>query len=39
MQTFRKIGSPKKLGAPSLINRNLKISQKVVLNQTERIEI
>ena len=38
-QTFCKIGSPEKLGPPSLICRNLKTLRKVLLNHTKCIEI
>ena len=39
IQTFCKIGSPQKLGAPSLICRNFKTLRKVLLNHAECIEI
>ena len=39
IQTFWKIGSPQKLGRPSLICRNFKTLQKVLLNHAECIEI
>ena len=39
IQTFCKIGSSKKLGAPSLICRNFKIPKKLLLNDAECIEI
>ena len=39
IQTFCKIGSSKKLGAPSLICRNFKILKKLLLNDAECIEI
>ena len=38
-QTFCKIGSPQRLGPPSLICTNSKTMQKVLLNQAECIEI
>ena len=37
IQTFCKIGSPQKLGPPSLICRNFKTLQKVLLNHEECI--
>ena len=37
IQTFLKIGSPQKLGPPSLTCRNFKILRKVLLNQAECI--
>ena len=39
IQTFCRIGSPLKLGPPSLICGNLKTLRKVLLNQAERIKI
>ena len=39
IQTFCKIGSPQKLGPPSLICRNFKTLRKVLLNHAECIEI
>ena len=39
IQTFCKIGSPQKLGPPSLICRNFKTLKKVLLNHAECIEI
>ena len=39
IQTFSKIGSPKKLGSPFLISRNFKILRKVMRNHVECIEI
>ena len=39
IQTFCKIGSPQKLGPPSLICRNFKTLRKVLLNHEECIEI
>ena len=39
IQTFCKIGSPQKLGPPSLICTNLKILGEVDLNHTKCIEI
>ena len=39
IQTFCRIGSPQKLGTPSLICRNLKTLIKVLLNHAECIEI
>ena len=39
IEAFCKIGSPKKLGPPSLICRNFNTKQKVLLNQAECIEI
>ena len=39
IQTFLKIGSPQKLGPTSLVSRNLKTLEKVLLNQTKCIEI
>ena len=38
-QTFCKIGSPKKLGSPSLTCRNIKTLRKILLNYTENIEM
>ena len=38
IQTFSKIGSPQKLGPPSLICRNLKTLREVLLNHTKCIE-
>ena len=38
IQTFCKIGSPQKLGPPSLICRNLKTLREVLLNHTKCIE-
>ena len=38
IQTFCKIGSPKKLGPPSLISRNLKTLKEALLNDTKCIE-
>ena len=37
--TFCKIGSPQKLGPPSLICRNFKTVRKVLLNHAEYIEM
>ena len=37
--TFCKIGSPQKLGPPSLIFRNYETQRKVLLNDEECIEI
>ena len=39
IQTFCKIGSPQKVGLPSLICRNLKTLIKVLLNHAECMEI
>ena len=39
IQSFYKIGSPQKLGSPSLICKNLKTLRKVRLNHAECIEI
>ena len=39
IQTFCRIGSPQKLGPPSLIFGNFKILRKVLLNHTDSIEI
>ena len=39
IQTFCKIGSPQKLGPPSLISRNFKTLRKVLLNHEEDIEM
>ena len=39
IQTFCKIGSPQKLGPPSLICRNFKTLQEVLLNHAECIEL
>ena len=39
IQTFSKIGSPQKLGLPSLICRNFKSLRNVVLNHDEWIKI
>ena len=39
IQTFCKIGSPQKLGPPSLICRNFKSLRKVLLDHAEWIEI
>ena len=39
IQTFSKIGSPQKLGRPSLISRNFKTLRKVLLNHVEYIEM
>ena len=39
IQTFCKIGSPQKLGPPSLMFRNFKTLRKVLLNHGECIEI
>ena len=39
IQTFSKIGSTQKLGAPSLICRKFKTLRKVPLNHAECIEI
>ena len=38
-ETFCKIGSPQKLGSPSLISRNFKTLRKVLLNHEEDIEM
>ena len=38
-ETFCKIGSPQKLGPPSLISRNFKTLRKVLLNHEEDIEM
>ena len=38
IQTFCKIGSPQKLGPPSLICRKLKTVREVLLNHTKWIE-
>ena len=39
IQTFCKIGSPQKLGPPSLICTNLKTLREVLLNHAEYIEM
>ena len=39
IQTFCKDGSPKKLGPPSLICKNLKTLKKVLLSHAECIEM
>ena len=39
IQTFRKIGSPQKLGPPSVICRNFKTLSKGIRSQSECIEI
>ena len=39
IQTFCKIGSPKKLGPPSLIWGNFRTLRKVLLNHAEYIEM
>ena len=39
IQTFMKIGSPQKLGPPSLICKNFKSLRNVLLNHAERIKI
>ena len=39
IETFCKIGSPQKLGSPSLVCRNFKRPTKILANHTERIEI
>ena len=39
IQTFWKIGSPKKLGLPSLICRNIKTLPKALLDHAEYIEM
>ena len=39
IQTFCKIGSPQKLGPPSLICRNFRTLRKVLLNHAEYIEM
>ena len=39
IQTLWKIGSPQKLGLPSLICRNFKTLRKVLLNHAEYIEM
>ena len=39
IQTFCKIGSPQKLGPPSLICRNLMTLRKVLVNYAECTEI
>ena len=39
IETFCKIGSPQKLGLPSLISRNFKTLTKVLLNHEEDIEM
>ena len=39
IQTFCKIGYPKKLGSPSLICRNLRTLRKVLPNHAEYIEM
>ena len=39
IETFCKIGSPQKLGPPSLICKNIKTVRKVLLNHAERIEM
>ena len=39
IQTFCKIGSPQKLGPPSLICRNLETLRKELLNHAECIKV
>ena len=39
IQNFFKIGSPQKLGPPSLICKNFKSLRNVLLNHAERIKI
>ena len=39
IQTFCKIGSPQKLGAPSLISRNFMTLRKALLNHEEYMEM
>ena len=39
IQTFCKIGSPQKLGVPSLLCRNFRTPRKVLVNHAEYIEM